>query len=66
MHSVNVDALWELAFENRWQCPGCRYFIVTHDKFGTGDSPPEENCTVLNVKDCPVVEQALRRMTTHG
>ncbi len=50
----------DLELPNINNCEDCEHFAVTSDAYDTGDSPADEDCTLSDVVDCPVLIEACK------
>jgi hypothetical protein len=48
------------AFDDGDACGTCKYYRITKDVYGTGDSPTVQGCEVYEFKDCPVVRDVVK------
>lgn len=58
-----MSSVQSAAFDDHGRnCDGCRHYLVTHDMYGTGDSPTDYECIVDDLEDCPHVFSAAEEL----
>ncbi len=48
----------EKIFQSDLDCSDCQFYIITHDMYGTGDSPTGYECDVCCLGDCSYLIEA--------